>query len=104
MSGVLTAVLVGASIYSANKQAKAIDNATNQARADALAQEQRALKAEKAGEEAMNKANAKSPNANAILSAAQQAGKGGASGTMLTGPAGVSPDLLQLGKNSLLGQ
>ncbi len=35
--------------------------------------------------------------------AAAQAGRGGPSGTMLTGPQGVSPDALQLGRTTLLG-
>jgi hypothetical protein len=39
----------------------------------------------------------------AILDAATQAGKGGASGTMLTGSQGIDPNLLSLGKNTLLG-
>jgi hypothetical protein len=50
-----------------------------------------------------NRANQKKPDTSAILSAAQQAGKGGQSGTMLTGAQGVDPSALTLGKNTLLG-
>ena len=50
------------------------------------------------------KANQKKPDTMAILSAAQQAGKAGPSGTMLTGPMGVDPNALTLGKTTLLGQ
>jgi hypothetical protein len=46
----------------------------------------------------------KKPDTNAILSAAEQAGKAGASSTMLTGTSGVDVSQLGLGKkNTLLG-
>ena len=54
-------------------------------------------------DQAFNQANQKKPDTSAILSAAQQAGKGGVSGTMLTGPSGVDPSSLTLGKSTLLG-
>jgi hypothetical protein len=50
-----------------------------------------------------NRANQKKPDTMAILSAAQQSGKQGASGTMLTGPQGIDPTTLALGKSTLLG-
>lgn len=50
-------------------------------------------------QEQLNKQNA--PKANSSFIAALQ--KGGASPTMLTGPAGVDPNSLLLGKNTLLG-
>lgn len=56
-----------------------------------------------AADEANNKANQKRPDVAGALSAAMQAGKAGASGTMLTGPSGVDPAALQLGKSTLLG-
>jgi len=57
----------------------------------------------KSADEATNRANQKRPDTSAILGAAQQAGKAGASGTMLTGPTGIDPSTLQLGKSTLLG-
>lgn len=57
----------------------------------------------KAADEANNAANAKSPDAAAMMAANLAAGKQGASGTMLTGPGGVDPNSLTLGKTSLLG-
>jgi hypothetical protein len=54
-------------------------------------------------DEATNRVNQRRSNVGAILAAAQQASKGGLSGTMLTGPMGVDPSTLTLGKNSLLG-
>jgi hypothetical protein len=54
-------------------------------------------------EQANNRANAKSPDITAVLSANEQAAKGGQSSTMLTGPTGVDMSQLNLGKNTLLG-
>lgn len=54
-------------------------------------------------EQSINRANAKRPDTNAMLSATAQASKAGAGGTMLTGPMGIDPAALQLGKNTLLG-
>ena len=53
--------------------------------------------------EQINRANAKSPDVGALLSANSQAAKGGQSGTMLTGPSGIDPNSLSLSKSSLLG-
>ena len=83
------------------------ENANRQAaQAEKEAQQLKANvdKQEKASEMAANRANQKSPDTRSILDAARQAGKSGVSGTMLTGPAGVDPALLSLGKNTLLRQ
>lgn len=61
-----------------------------------------ALKQEKAGDEATNRANQRQANPMAALDRAQQAGKGGVGGTMLTGPMGVQN--LPLGRKTLLGE
>ena len=103
MSGVAIATAVtvaaigtGYSIY-AGEQAR-----EQQSRAQGEAMNN-ALKQEKLQDEATGRANQKSPNVNAIMAAAQQAAKGGVGGTMLTGPQGIDPSALQLGKTSLLG-
>lgn len=62
-----------------------------------------ALSTERKGELASNAANQKTPDIAAILSRAATAGKAGLSSTMLTGPSGVAPGSLNLGKTSLLG-
>lgn len=85
------------SIYNGERQASAQEGAQRQAKAAALKQED-------AADQANNRANQKKPDTMAILDAAMQAGKGGASGTMLTGPQGVDPNALSLGKTTLLGQ
>ena len=113
MSGAasLAAIAVGASvvgtaysIYSGEKQAKAQQAAQQQAlqmqQQQATAAQQQASQAQ----QAMNAQNQKQPNSSAILSAVQQAGRGGQSGTMLTGPQGVDPNSMTLGKSTLLGQ
>jgi hypothetical protein len=84
------------SAYSAN-QAGAKQNAANR-----IAQASATKNAQMA-DEANNQANAKSPDSAALLAANLAAGKQGASGTMLTGPSGIDPTQLTLGKSTLLG-
>lgn len=88
--------LTAASAYTGYKQTKATESAANEAK-------QNALKQEAAADQANNRANQKKPNTQAIMDAAAMAGKGGVSGTMLTGPSGVDPNALNLGRNTLLG-
>jgi len=57
----------------------------------------------KAATQANNKVNQKRVNSSALLSSNQMAAKGGQSGTMLTGPGGVDPSSLTLGRTTLLG-
>lgn len=91
------AVSAGVSYYNGRQQAEANKKAMRQAKANADKQAAQA-------EQEMNRANQKQPDTNALLSAAQQSGRAGASGTMLTGPAGIDPSSLSLGKSTLLGQ
>ncbi len=79
--------------------------------ADALrkqesAQKQAVASAEKQSQQSqqlVNRANQKRPDVSSIMQAAADSSKGGAAGTMLTGPTGVDPNSLALGKSSLLG-
>lgn len=87
---------VGYSVYS-GEQAK---GAAKDAQAKATINQ---AKNEAAADQAMNAANPKKPDTAGALSQLQQAAKGGPSGTMLTGPTGVDPALLSLGKSTLLG-
>jgi hypothetical protein len=82
--------------YSADQQRKAANTAADQAKANAQ-------KAQQQADEQTNAANAKAPNVSAIQSAVEVAAKGGAGSTMLTGPAGIDPSSLTLGKSTLLG-
>ena len=56
-----------------------------------------------AADQAMNRANQKSPDTAAAMAANVLSGKAGQSGTMLTGAQGVDPNSLTLGKTTLLG-
>lgn len=102
MSGATTIMAVAAAASAAiaytngREQKKSAQKASEQA-------QQNALKQEKAADEANNRANQKRADTTAALDSAMQAGKSGASGTMLTGPQGISADQLNLGKNTLLG-
>lgn len=51
----------------------------------------------------INRANQRRPDTQAAMENAAMAGGAGGSGTMLTGPQGVDPNQLALGKNTLLG-
>ena len=86
----------GASAYSANKQAKASKAATQANERQAAAEAQRS-------EQQFNKANQKAPDIAAMFSRNQDAMKQGMGATFLTGPSGVAPSNLTLGKTTLLG-
>ena len=111
VAAVTTAVVAGYSAYTSKKQADAaIDaqrEANAQAQADADAQlkayEQQSAAQAKAADQKFNAANQKRPDTRSLLDAASSAGRGGVSGTMLTGPAGVKKEDMVLGKSTLLG-
>lgn len=69
-------------------QAQALKNATAQA---------------DLADQANNRANMKKPNMQGLLSENAMAARGGISGTMLTGPTGINPNDLALGRTTLLG-
>jgi hypothetical protein len=62
-----------------------------------------AAKQAKASDEAVNAATRKSPDVSSIVAASEAAQQGGVGSTMLTGPTGVDPNDLKLGKSTLLG-
>jgi hypothetical protein len=99
-AGFAAASAVAYSAYSASQSAAKANDTQQQAmqQAKTIADQQATMQTEQ-----INRANAKSPDTGALLSANQQAAKGGISGTMLTGPAGVDQNTLSLGKSSLLG-
>jgi predicted transcriptional regulator len=92
------AVAVSAtSAYVSNKNANARAEEANQQA------EQNAKKTADATAQATNKANQKKPDSDALLSANLTNGKAGQASTMLTGAGGIDPNLLTLGKTTLLG-
>lgn len=100
-----TAAVAGAgyAVYNGEQQRKAQGEANNKAQEAAKQQQANAEKTQTMQQEQINKANARKPDVAAMLSGNEQAAKGGASGTMLTGPQGVDPSSLALSKNTLLG-
>ena len=96
VASVAAAGMIGMTAAQGADQADAAKKSMEQAQANAD-------RTAKQADQAFNQANQKKPDTSAILSAAQQAGKGGVSGTMLTGPSGVDPSSLTLGKSTLLG-
>lgn len=93
-------------VVSAIGTAYSTDNARRQTNMAKDAQKEAQVnqaKAEVDADQAMNRANPKSPDTSALMSQMKQAAKAGGSGTMLTGPQGVDPSTLNLGKTTLLG-
>ena len=81
------------------KQAQALTRQESaQAQAVSAAERQR-----QTSEMAINQANRKKPDVSSIMQAAGESASGGTAGTMLTGPTGVNPNALSLGKTTLLG-
>ena len=62
-----------------------------------------AEKQRQTSEMTINQANRKKPDVSSIMQSAGESASGGAAGTMLTGPTGVNPNALSLGKSTLLG-
>lgn len=103
MSGATTAIIAAAavvgagySIYSGEQQKGAAKDAAAQAK-------QNADKQAAVAEQEINRRNAKQPNVAALMFGNSQGAQAGASGTSLTGPSGIDPSSLSLGRNTLLG-
>lgn len=108
------AVATGYSIYQGEKAADRAEQAQREQAAiqkQALAQQKQAQTEAtaaaqtqaKAAEQTMNAATRKAPDVSGIMAAAESVQQGGIGSTMLTGPAGVDPNDLKLGKSTLLG-
>ena len=54
-------------------------------------------------EQAMRRVSQQAPDVASIMASAQEGAGGGPSATMLTGPQGIDPSQLSLGRNTLLG-
>lgn len=103
---VMAAAAVAATAYSVYSGERAAD-AQQEAMQKQEAAQKQALDLQKkqaaTAEQNMNRANRKQPDVAAISQQSQaMAGQGGGS-TMLTGPQGVNPNELALGKSTLLG-
>jgi len=94
---------IGYSIYAGEQGKKAQERAMSEQR---TAQQRAAMEADKqaaASEAAMRRAAGRQPDIAGIMAAAQEGAAGGPSATMLTGPQGIDPSQLSLGRNTLLG-
>lgn len=105
-AGVMAAAAVAGTAYSVvagedakKQQKKAMEN-QERAQAQQLAQAQ---SAQRRSEMAQNAANRRQPDVGGIMERAGQQAGGGPSSTMLTGPGGVDPSQLSLGRSTLLG-
>lgn len=92
IAAVAAAVGTGYAVYSGERQASEQRKAERQAKRQAEIAEQEA-----------NRARRNPANAGALIDRAAQSAQAGAPGTMLTGPQGVDPNQMALGRNTLLG-
>lgn len=95
-------VAVAAVVTTGVSTINAVQARKDQKKANAQALRNAALTAAES-DRAINKANAKAPDSAAALAAAIRAGKAGNASTSLTGPGGVDPATLTLGKTTPLG-
>lgn len=101
-------LMAGAAVASTAYSAYSGERSASMQRQALASQEQaqteaagKAKRQERLSEQAQNAANRKQPDISAIMKSAQSAQ--GGTGTMLTGPMGVDPNSLSLGKSTLLG-
>ena len=90
-------------VKSANDQRKVQERALADQREANERAEQRAKQEMERSEQEYNRANRQEVNVENALDASELASKQGASGTLLTGSAGVDPNQLNLSSNTLLG-
>lgn len=112
-AAILAAAFAGTAavaIHQGEQQKKAQEGAARQA--SSLAQQQakqakdaqaRSLNESRAAEQEFNRANRRNPSGGPMASGNQASAAGGNASTMLTGPMGVDPSSLQLGRTTLLG-
>jgi Flp pilus assembly protein TadB len=95
--------MAGYSIYSGERANRMQQHQLRQQDAAQMQALQQSEKQRQTSEQAMNRANQRTPNVRGIMEGAMQQAAGGPSGTMLTGPMGVDPSALALGRSTLLG-
>jgi uncharacterized protein HemX len=111
MSAVVTAIVataavaagVGYSVYAGEQGKKAQKEAMNQQRAAQAQAAQQAQKQATESQAAIRRSQQQAPDVAGIMAAAQEGGAGGPAATMLTGPMGIDPNQLSLGRSTLLG-
>ena len=96
--GVVEGLLAVAALAGAAQQQDASRRQKNQAKDAANAAQQQAQQAEQQADMQFNRANQRRANDAGTMPG------GAGNSTLLTGPGGVDPSALTLGKNTLLGQ
>ena len=96
------AVGTGASIIAGEQGRKQQKQALGEQQRAQADQAKRAAMQQRRSEQAMAGAAQREPNVQGIMAAAQETA-GGPTSTMLTGPTGVNPQDLALGRSTLLG-
>ena len=96
--GIVEGLLAVAALAGAAQQQDASRRQKNQAKDAANAAQQQAQQAEKQADMQFNRANQRRANDAGTMPG------GAGNSTLLTGPGGVDPSALTLGKNTLLGQ
>jgi hypothetical protein len=99
----ISATLAVLGAYQVSEQRKAGSQAADAQKVASDTAVANATKQADQADQANNKANAKQPDVMSLNAANMANAKGGVSGTMLTGPQGVDPNSLLLGKTTLLG-
>jgi hypothetical protein len=94
---------LGYGIYAGERGAAAQEKAMKKQQQAQTEQAAQARSQQRQSEMAMAAANRRQPNIAGIMEGAAEGGAGGPASTMLTGPMGVNPQDLQLGRSSLLG-
>lgn len=94
---------LGYSIAAGEAGKKAQREAMNQQQRAQSAAAKQAEEQATASQAAMRRASQQTPDVAGIMAAAQEGAAGGPSATMLTGPQGVDPSQLSLGRSTLLG-
>ena len=91
------------SIYAGERSAGKQNEALQQQKEAQAQATETAKQQQSTAEQNINRARGKSPDIQAVADIGQAGSKGGPAGTMLTGPTGIDPNQLSLGKNTLLG-
>jgi len=102
-SAAAAAAGTGYAIYAGEQGKKAQKEAMNRQSAMQAQATQQAQQQATASQVAIRRSQQQSPDVASIMAAAQETGTGGPASTMLTGPAGIDPSQLTLGRNTLLG-
>ena len=98
MSGWIAGITAAAAVAGVAQQQDASRRQKNQAKDAANAAQQQAQQAEQQADMQFNRANQRRANDAGTMPG------GAGNSTLLTGPGGVDPSALTLGKNTLLGQ